>query len=141
MAASSKRTTAPEPLTRLRDAMQGLQRDAEKLLRQTQARASSLMQRDRKVAQDTLLGQAQVLRRSLEKQAQQATRDIERRAERFRNAIEKEVSRRLGSILARLDLPSRTELAQINRRVAQVEQRMRKSSTKRPAKKKATRRA
>jgi BMFP domain-containing protein YqiC len=140
MAASSKRTTAPEPLGRLRDAMQGLQRDAEKLLRQTQARASSLLRRDRKVAQDTLLGQAQVLRRSLEKQAQQATRDIERRAESFRSAIEKEVSRRLRSILTSLDLPSRTELAQINRRVAQVEQRMRKSSTKRPAKKTAARR-
>lgn len=138
--AASKRTTAPEPLARLRDAMQGLQRDAEKLLRQTRAQASSLLQRDRKNAQDTLLGQAQVLRRSLEKQAQQATRDLERRAERFRSAIETEVSKRLSSILARLDLPSRTELAQINRRVAQVEQRMRKSSTKRPAKKKAARR-
>lgn len=138
--AASKRTTVPEPLARLRDAMQTLQRDAEKLLRQTQARASSLLQRDRRAAQDTLLGQAQVLRRSLEKQAQQATRDIEKRAERFRSAIEKEVNRRLGPLLARLDLPSRSEVAQLNRRVSQVEQRVRKPSAKRPAKKKAARR-
>lgn len=137
MAASSKRTAAPEPLSRLRDAMQGLQRDAERLLRQTQTRATSLLRRDRKAAQDTLLGQAQVLRQSLEKQARQATRDLERRAERFRAAIEKEVNRRLGTLLARLDLPSRHEVAQLNRRIAQIEQRVRKSSATPPAKKKA----
>ena len=137
MPASARRSTAPEPLTRLRDAMQSLQRDAERLLRQTRTRATSLMQRDRKVAQDTLLGQAQVLRRSLEKQAQQATRDIERRAERFRDAIEKEVSRRLSTFLARLDLPSRREVAQLNRRIAQIEQRVRKSGAKRSAKRRA----
>lgn len=141
MAASSKRTGAPEPLARLRDAMQGLQHDAEQLLRKTQTRASSLLRRDRKAAQNTLLGQAQVLRRSLEKQAQQATRDLERRAERFRSAIEKEVNRRLATLLARLDLPSRTEVAQLNRRIAQVEQRVRKGSAKPPVKKKAASRA
>lgn len=139
--AASKRTGAPEPLGRLRDAMQGLQRDAERLLSRTQTRASSLMRRDRKVARDTLLGQAQVLRRNLEKQAQQATKDIERRAERFRSAIEKEVNRRLNMLLTRLDLPSRSEVAQLNRRIAQIEQRVRKSSAKRPAKKRAASRA
>lgn len=136
MAASSKRNAAPEPLARLRDAMQGLQHDAEQLLQRTQTRASSLIKRDRKAARDTLLGQARVLRRNLEKQAQQATRDLERRADRFRTAIEKEVNRRLGAFLARLDLPSRTEVAQLNRRIAQIEQRVRKTSASRPTKKK-----
>jgi BMFP domain-containing protein YqiC len=120
----------------LRDAMQGLQRDAEQLLHRTRRRASAIMKRDRKAAQNTLLGQAQVLRRNLEKQAQQATRDIERRADRFRTAIEKEVNRRLGAFLARLDLPSRTEVAQLNRRITQIEQRVRKTSALRPTKKK-----
>jgi polyhydroxyalkanoate synthesis regulator phasin len=136
MAASSKRTAPPEPLGRLRNAMQGLQQDAERLLRRTRSRASSLMKRDRQAARETLLGQAQTLRRNLEKQAQQATRDLERRAERFRTAIEKEVSRRLGALLARLDLPSRSEVAQLNRRIAQIEQHVRKASAKRPTKKK-----
>lgn len=132
--AASKRTAAPEPLARLRDAMQNLQRDAERLLRQTQTRA-------RKVAQDSLLGQAQDIRRSLEKQAQQATRDIERRAERFRTAIGNEVNRRLNTLLSRLDLPSRSEVAGLNRRIAQIEQRVRKGSAKRSTKKKSSRRA
>ena len=140
MAVSSKRTATPEPLARLRDAMQGLQRDAEQLLHRTQTRASSLMKRDRKAAQDTLLGQARVLRRNLEKQAQQATRDLERRADRFRTAIEKEVNRRLAALLARLDLPSRSEVAQLNRRIAQIEQRVRKTNASRPAKRKSARR-
>jgi hypothetical protein len=136
MAATHKRTATPEPLARLRDAMQGLQRDAERLLRETQTRASSLMQRDRKAAQDTLLGQAQRLRRSLEKQARQATRDIERRAERFRSVIGKEVNRRLGVLLSSLDLPSRNEVAQLNRRIGQIEQRVRTRGAKRSPKKK-----
>jgi BMFP domain-containing protein YqiC len=140
MTASSKRTATPDTLARLRDAMQGLQHDAEQLLQRTQKRARTLMQQDRKAAQNTLLGQAQVLRRNLEKQAQQATRDLERRADRYRTAVEKEISRRLGSLLARLDLPSRSEVAQLNRRISQVEQRVRKTTASPPTKKKPRRR-
>ena len=124
--------STPEPLARLRDAMTTLQRDAEKLLRRTQSRASTLLGRDRRRAQQSLFDQAVKLRKNLEKQTERATRDLERRAERFRTAVEDEVSRRLKTLLHRLDLPSRHEVQRLTTRIGDLEHRLRASRSRRP---------
>jgi hypothetical protein len=108
--------------------MRMLQRDAETLLRRTRTRARSLLNRERRRAGDTLFGQAQRLRATLEQQAQRTTRDLERRAERFRNLVGGEVTKRLRTLVRRLDLPSRAEMQRLGRRINDLEQALRRQS-------------
>lgn len=106
-----------DPLTRLSAAMSRLQRDAEALLKRTRSRARSLLSRERR----SLLGQAQQLRNALQRQAQRTTRDVERRADRIRAALGSEVASRMKALVERLDLPSRSEVERLSRRLNKLE--------------------
>jgi len=135
--ATRKRTKAAssiQPLGRLQAAMRNLQRDADKLLKQTRKQARTLIRRDGEEALDRVLGRAQRLRKDLEKRTRRASRDLEARAEKFRSALEKEVSRRLSSVLQRLELPSRSEIQRLSRRIGDVEKKLRARPAARPAK-------
>src|SRR5512139_2372239 len=123
-----------QPLGRLQAAMRGLQPDADKLLKQTRKRTRTLIRRDGEEALDRVLGQARRLRKDLEKRAQRASKDLETRAEKFRSALEKEVGRRLSSVLHRLELPSRSEIQRLSRRVGDLEKKVRARAAARPAK-------
>ena len=135
--AKKKRTKAAssiQPLGRLQAAMSNLQRDADKLLKQTRRQARTLIRRDGEEAFDRLVGQAKRLRKDLEKRAQRASRDLETRADKFRSALEKEVSRRLSAVLQRLELPSRREIQRLSRRIGELEKKVKSQAAARPAK-------
>ncbi len=130
----TKATSSMPALSRLQATMRNLQRDADKLLKQTRKQAKTLIRRDGEEALNRFLGQAKRLGRDLEKRAQRASRDLEARADKFRSALEKEVGRRLSSVLQRLDLPSRSEIQRLARRIGDLEKKLRSRPAARPAK-------
>lgn len=135
--ATRKRTKAASSmpsLGRLRTTMRSLQRDADKLLKQTRKRAKTLIRQDGEEALERFLGQATRLRKDVEKRAQRASRDLETRADKFRSALEKEVGQRLSSVLKRLDLPTRREIQSLSRRISDLEKKVRSRPAAPPAK-------
>jgi len=120
--ARSKAST--QPLERLRGSMRNLQRDAEQLLRRTRRQAGTLIQRDQRKALNRILGQATKLRKDLEQRAQKAGRQLEGRTESFFAAVEKDLTRRLHDFLKRLDVPSRSEVRLLTRRINELEKRL-----------------
>lgn len=65
----------------------------------------------------------------------------EGRSERLLSGLERELTRRLKSVLERLDLPSRRELEALDERIRKLEKTLtREASPRRPAKRKTLRR-
>lgn len=121
---NSRKPATNQVLTRLQGNMKRLQQDAEDLLKRTQKEATSLISRDQRRALDRLFSQAQRLRTDLEKRAQRASKDVESRAERLLSTLEKEAGRRVGPLLKRLDLPSRSEIRTLTKRVTRLERQL-----------------
>lgn len=119
-----------EIFSRLRGNMKRLQREAEILIHRTRKQAAQLISRDQKRALDRILNQAKRLGSGLEKRATQASKDVESQSARLLATIEREAAKRLNPLLRRLDLPSRKEVQNLSRRLAQLEKRL---QGKRPA--------
>lgn len=120
-----------QPLTRLQAGMRNLQRDAEKLLQKTRKQASAVITRDQQKAIDRIIEQARKLRKDLEHRARRASREIEVRTEKFLRAMEKEASQRLSSVLSRIDVPSRTEIRSLTRRLDDLEKKVKSATPRR----------
>lgn len=130
---AKKRSTAgptTQVLGRFQRNLKQLQHDAERVLGRTRREAEKLISRDQKRAVDRLLDQAQHLRTDLEKRAQRASKEIEARAERFLGTLEKETTKRLISLLRRLDLPSRKEVDTLMRRISRLEKDLKTAESK-----------
>ncbi len=128
MAKKAKRPApkkATEPLARLRQNMRELQRDAERVLTRTRKQASNLISRDQQQALDRLVREGRRLRKDIEKRAQKAQKDVEARAQKLLSGVEDQLSKRVEPLLRRLDVASRKEVRALNRRIAQLEKRLR----------------
>ncbi len=123
-AGMAQQSQTSEVLARLQANMKDLQRDADIVLTRTRKQATRLISKDQKRAMDRLLTQAQTLRSGLEKRARRASRDVEAQAHRLVATIEKEATKRLRPLLERLDLPTRDEVRNLAKRVAQLEKKL-----------------
>jgi hypothetical protein len=116
------------PLAVLRGRMRSLQREAEAALERSKLQAPA----------------AEVPVQGGLHREERATRprpaDGEGRTERLLSGIEREITRRLKSVLERLDLPNRRELEALDERIRGLEQRVSEQlPTKRPARRKTRR--
>lgn len=123
------------PLALLRGRMRSLQRAAEAALEQITetpaGRSRSFQERPHQAGQsgDDL---ARAVWRELG--------DTEKRGERLLFGLERELTKRLKSVLERLDLPSRRDLEALDERVRSLEKMLTEhSSPKRPTRRKTTR--
>jgi len=121
----ARKAEANQILSGLQSNMKRLQREAQSLLGRTRKQATQLISRDQRRAVDRLFTQAKKLRTDLEKRAERASKDVEARAERFLATLEKGTTKRLAPLLKRLDLPSRSEINALSRRIGQLEKRLR----------------
>lgn len=116
------------PLAVLRGRMRSLQREAAALLEQAGGEAASSKSRTRAADPEERKGK------------QPDLTEREGPAERFRFGLERELTRRLKSVLERLDLPSRQELDALDKRLLKLEKRMEEElSSKQVAKSKVRR--
>lgn len=138
--ATKKRSSKPapasstQPLARLQTSMRNLQHDAEKLLQRTRRQATAVITRDQQKALDRIINQAQKMRKDFEQRARRAGKEIESRTEKFMRAIEKETTTRLSKVLERLDVPSRSEVQGLTRRLNELEKKMKSRALPRRAK-------
>jgi polyhydroxyalkanoate synthesis regulator phasin len=123
------RRGASEPLERLRDNMRRLQRDAEQLLNRTRKQATNLISRDQKKALNALLTQAGKVRADFEKRAQQAQKQVEAQADKLLGRVEKQLADRLRPLLRRLNLPTKSEVQALQKRIAELEARLKASAS------------
>lgn len=117
-------------LSRLQESTKSLQKDASALLKRTRKQAAPIVSKEQQRAIDRVLKQAQTLRTDLETRARRLSRDVEAQADRLLSSIETEATKRLRPLLQRLDLPSRQDLRNLTKRVAQLEKKLRQKDPK-----------
>jgi hypothetical protein len=122
------------PLAVLRGRMRRLQREAEAALEKSGLQSAATRLRSfQERSQANQLGE--------ERSVQSGAADREGRAERLLSGIERELTRRLKSVLERLDLPNRRELQALDERIRGLEKRVSEQlSTERITGRKASRR-
>ncbi len=117
-----------EALTQFRSNMEALRHDAEAQLVRKRRRGARQASADPQQVLQRLLRQAQSLRAGIEKRAKRTSRDVGTQGEKLVSSLEKETARWLRPLLKRLDLPSRSEVRRLNKRIAELEKKLQAST-------------
>lgn len=117
-----------EALAQFRTNMEALRREAEAQLVRKRRRGTRQAAAEPQQVLQRLLQQAQSLRAEMEKRAKRTSRDVGAQGEKLVTALEKESARWLQPLLKRLDLPSRSEVRRLNKRIAELEKKLRAST-------------
>lgn len=126
MAKADGESQPNEPLLRLKRTLRTLQREADSLLaqRRSERRRSSPFlggSGGRRITK-----QIRDLRGEIGARVQRAGRGVEGRAERALGNVERKLSERLQALLRRLEVPTGDEIRGLSRRLASLEQRMKR---------------
>jgi hypothetical protein len=108
----------------VRASMKRMQSEGEKLVARLRRDARALSDRSRRDAVTSLLNDARRLRTDLRKRAEKAIRDLEARRARIVTTLEQQVTSIAESVVGRLNVATRDDVAELRRRIADVERRI-----------------
>ena len=115
------------PFVRLSDVpatLRELRSEGEKLAGRVRKEAVRLATRDGRRTLEQLVDRAGELGNDLERRARRAIADLERQAAHLYERLEAQAKRGLAPLVERLDVPSRRDVEQLDRRVSALEKRV-----------------
>ncbi|MGH7819959.1 MAG: phasin family protein [Candidatus Binatia bacterium] len=128
--APKAKSTAMKGLEQVQSSIRDLQREGEKFLGRMRKEAVNLVPKEQRKRLEDLVAQATRIRNDVQKRAEKALKDLESRAEKLFRQLEARAEKRIEPLVRRLNVPSRSEIDSLARRVSSLERRLDEISTK-----------